>query len=89
MGHAELEGVYNTLPDLLDAVSRTQAFADCFARNWLSFFLEQPLRDIDAAWVAPIARVVQSDGSLRDVVVQTIETMSARSEIGGPMCVGL
>jgi hypothetical protein len=88
LSHSELAGTYPNLPALLDAVASSRAFAECFARNWLGFFLEQSIEQADIAWVAQLADAVQGGASLRDVIEQTIVTLEADSETIAPMCQG-
>lgn len=87
--HPELEGTYETLPELLDAVATSRAFAECFAKNWLGFFLEQPLASADPVVVAQIADAVQAGATLRDVVEGTMVNLEASSGAVEPMCKGL
>lgn len=88
LSHRELEGTYANVPALLEAVSTSRAFAECFARHWLAFFLEQPLADADDAWVAQLADAVQAGVSLRGVVEQTMTTLEALSFEVTPWCEG-
>lgn len=86
--HAELEGSYPDLPSLFDAVATSRAFAECFAENWLSFFLEQPLASADPVWIDAIADAVQAGASLPDVVESTARTLEVGSAAVAPMCEG-
>jgi hypothetical protein len=86
IGHPELEGSYADLPALLDAVAASRAFAECFARHWLAFFLEQPPDDADEAWVIELADRIEAGASLGAVVEQTITTLATRSEGTEPWC---
>lgn len=88
IGHPELDGVYPSVPALLDAVATSRAFAECFSRHWLSFFLEHAPVDADAAWVSGLADALQSGASLRDILEQTIVTLEVRSEASVPWCQG-
>ena len=40
-GNGEVSGTFADLPAMFDKIADSQAFADCFARNLLGFFLEQ------------------------------------------------
>lgn len=84
--HPELAGSYADLPALLGAVAESRAFAECFARHWLAFFLEQELDDADAAWVSQLADGIQAGASLGAVVEQTVMTLATRSETAEPWC---
>jgi len=86
--HAELEGSYPDLPSLFDAVATSRAFAECFAENWLSFFLEQPPAMVDRVWVAAIADAVQAGASFSDVVESTARTLQTGSASAAPLCEG-
>jgi hypothetical protein len=86
--HAEIEGTYETLPALLAAVAGSRAFADCFARHFLAFFLEQPMTTVDAGLVAELGDTVVAGGSLRDVLEQAIVSLEARSRTAVPWCEG-
>jgi hypothetical protein len=84
--HRELEGTYASLPELMDAVAESRSFAECFARNWLSFFLEVPKSRISSSsgWVARIAETVQNGGGFADVAAETVALASAFA--GEPVC---
>jgi hypothetical protein len=84
--HLELEGSYPDLPSLLAAVATSRAYAECFARNWLGFFLEVPLAEADAAWVAQIADAVQGGATLGDIVERTLATLESGSRGTAPLC---
>jgi Protein of unknown function (DUF1592)/Protein of unknown function (DUF1588)/Protein of unknown function (DUF1595)/Protein of unknown function (DUF1587) len=84
--HAELAGTYPDVSALLDAVAASRAFAQCFARHWLAFLLEQPLSDADPAWVSELADEVASGASLRDIVARTAQTLESRSSEATPWC---
>jgi hypothetical protein len=86
--HPELTGTYATLAELLDAVATSRAFAECFARNWLAFFLEQPLEDIEPLWISELADEVAAGGSLATVIERSIVALEARSQIHTPWCEG-
>jgi hypothetical protein len=86
--HAELAGTYASLPELFDAVAGSRAFAECFARHWLAFFLEQPLDEVDRVFASELADEVAAGASLGDVVERSIVTLAARSEALVPWCEG-
>jgi hypothetical protein len=86
--HPGLDGTYADLPALLDAIANSRSFAECFSRHWLAFFLEQPLAAADPTFVAELADVVQSGGSLRDVIGETAVGFAARAELATPWCEG-
>jgi hypothetical protein len=88
LSHPELEGTYPNLPALLDAVATSRAFAECFARNWLSFFLEHPLSEADPAWVAELADAVQAGASVAAIVERTVTALETGSSSLAPMCEG-
>jgi hypothetical protein len=88
LAHDELAGTYADLSELLGAVAASRAFAECFARHWLSFFLEQPLNDVDAAWAAALADAVQAGASLDAIVERTATELYARAEVAVPWCAG-
>lgn len=88
ISHDELEGTYPSAGALLEAVAGSRAFAECFARNWLAFFLEQPLSAVDAAWVATLADQVHDGASLGDVVEHTVAELHGRSLSLVPWCEG-
>jgi hypothetical protein len=84
--HDELEGSYQSLGELLEAVAASRAFAACFSRHWLAFFLERDINDIDAAWVAQLADAVESGASLGEVVERTLLQLAAPSSLAEPWC---
>jgi hypothetical protein len=86
--HPELAGTYASLAELLDAVAGSRAFAECFSRHWLAFFLEQPLDEVDRALIAELADEVAAGASLGDVIAQSIVSLAARSEALVPWCEG-
>ncbi len=86
--HPELAGTYATVAELLDAVSRSRAFAECFSRHWLAFFLEQPLDEVDRAFIGELADDVEAGASLGDIVERSIVSLAARSETYVPWCEG-
>jgi hypothetical protein len=86
--HPELAGTYATLPELLEAVAGSRAFAECFARHWLAFFLEQPLDEIDRTFVRELADEVAAGASLGDVIERSIVTLATRSGNIVPWCEG-
>ena len=86
--HPELAGTYATLSELLDAVAGSRTFAECFARHWLAFFLEQPLDAIDRAWIGELADGIASGASLGELVEQSIVTLEERSRTVVPWCEG-
>jgi hypothetical protein len=86
--HAEIEGTYATLPELLTAIAGSRAFADCFGRHFLAFFLEQPMASVDAGFAAELGDTVVAGGSLRDVLEQTIVSLEMRSRTAVPWCEG-
>ncbi|HTV22773.1 MAG TPA: DUF1588 domain-containing protein [Polyangiaceae bacterium] len=85
-GHPELAGAFSDLPSLLDAISESRLFAECFSRQLLAFFLEQALDDADEALVAELADTVQSGGGLADLFVQAMTSVEARSRALVPWC---
>ena len=84
----EIEGTYASAGALLEAVSTSRAFAECFSRHWLAFFLEQPLNSIDEAWTATLADRVHGGASLGDVVEATVAELHDRSAALVPWCEG-
>lgn len=88
VGHPELAGAFSDLPSLLDAISESRVFAECFSRQLLGFFLEQPPDDADEALVAELADTVQSGGGLADVFGQAMTSVEARSRALVPWCEG-
>jgi hypothetical protein len=86
--HAELAGTYADLPALLEAVAGSRAFAECFARHWLGFFLEQPIERAESGWVSELADAVVAGASLGSVVEQSIVALQVRSETVEPWCTG-
>jgi len=88
LSHDELEGTYPSAGALLEAVAGSRAFAECFSRQWLAFFLEQPLSAVDAAWVATLADQVHDGASLGDLVEHTVAELHERSLSLVPWCEG-
>jgi hypothetical protein len=86
--HAELQGSYADAAELLQAVAGSRAFAECFARHWLSFFLEQPLDSVEAGWIGSLADAVEAGASLTSVVEHTVGELYARSQTVVPWCEG-
>jgi hypothetical protein len=84
--HTELAGSYASLAELLDAVSGSRAFAECFARHWLAFFLEQPIEDVDGVLVGELADEVAAGASLGAVVERSIVSLAARADTWVPWC---
>ncbi len=84
LGHAELEGTYDSLSELLTAVSQSRAFAECFAEHWLEFLLETSTPE--PAWVESLADAVQGGASLRDLVVQSAHSLADQSQVEPPWC---
>jgi hypothetical protein len=84
--HPELEGSYATLAELLDAVSGSRAFAECFARHFLAFFLEQPLDEVDRALITELADQVAAGASLAEVIEQSIVSLATQSDPLVPWC---
>ncbi|HEY3498253.1 MAG TPA: DUF1592 domain-containing protein, partial [Polyangiaceae bacterium] len=88
LDHAGLDGTYDDLPSLLDAVASSRSFAECFSRHWLAFFLEQPLNDADPTWVSELADSVQDGASFRDIIGQTVTGFESRANLAVPWCEG-
>jgi hypothetical protein len=88
LSHEELEGSYADAAELLEAIAGSRAFAECFSRHWLSFFLEQPLEAADDAFVTILAEVVQGGAGLTTLVEQTAREIHLRSETLVPWCEG-
>jgi len=88
ISHDELEGSYPSAGALLEAVADSRAFAECFSRQWLGFFLEQPLSAVDEAWVATLADRVHAGASLGDLVEHTVAELHERSLSLVPWCEG-
>lgn len=86
--HDELEGSYDDLGHLLDRVATSRAFAECFAKNWLGFFLEQPLGSVDQNWVAQLADSIEQEASLPQLIEETVTELALRSENVTPWCEG-
>jgi hypothetical protein len=84
--HAGLDGIYDDLPALLEAVAGSRSFAECFSRHWLAFFLEQPLESADQSFVAELADMVEAGASLRDIVGQTAVGFELRASLATPWC---
>lgn len=85
-GAGEVSGTFASLPEMLDAIADSQAYADCFSRNLLAFFLEQDPEAVDGAAVADLAPVVKSGGTLADAVVQAVLSLEKRSQSATPWC---
>jgi hypothetical protein len=85
-GEGEISGAFASLPAMLDQIASSQAYADCFARNLLAFFLEQAPESADAAAVADVAAIVKRGGSLADAVVQAVVSLEERSQSTTPWC---
>lgn len=88
IGHDEVEGSYANAGLLLEAVAGSRAFAECFSRQWLAFFFEQPLSSIDTAWIGALADRVYDGASLGEVVEHTVGELHARSQTFVPWCQG-
>ncbi|HEY8946402.1 MAG TPA: DUF1592 domain-containing protein [Polyangiaceae bacterium] len=88
LAHPELEGSYADLPALLEAISGSRAFAECFSKHWLSFFLDQSPTDVDGAWVAQLADAVQSGAGLRALAEKTTVTLETTTRAATPWCSG-
>jgi hypothetical protein len=88
LSHEELQGTYADAGELLVAISESRAFAECFSRHWLSFFLEQPMDSADDAFVALLADAVQAGAGLTTLVETTASEIYARSETLVPWCEG-
>lgn len=88
MASGELDGSYDDLASLLEAVAASREFAECFSRNWLGFFLERPLDDVDQAWVTRLADSVQAGGGLTAIIEQTVAKLEASSATLEPWCAG-
>jgi hypothetical protein len=88
LGTEGLAGSYANAAELLEAVGNSRAYAECFARHWLGFFLEQPLESADASWVASIADAVEGGASLGAIVEQSLVELHARSQPLVPWCEG-
>lgn len=86
--HPELAGAYPQLTSFLETLAGSRSFAECFARQIWSFFLEQPPIEVDAASIAEIAAVVQRGGSLIDVLGQMAASLEMRSRSVVPWCQG-
>jgi hypothetical protein len=86
--HPGLDGTYADLPALLDAIANSRSFAECFSRHWLAFFLEQPLDAADPTFVSELADLVQSGGSLRDVIGETAVGFESRANLATAWCEG-
>jgi Protein of unknown function (DUF1592)/Protein of unknown function (DUF1588) len=87
-GTPEIAGTYADLPTLLDKIAKSQAYADCFSRNLLSFFLEQDPEAVDEDAVADVASIVKSGGGFDDAIAQMIVSLEARSKSVTPWCAG-
>ena len=88
-GDGEVSGTFASLPEMLDKIAGSQAFADCFSRNLLAFLLEQAPEAVDAAAIADVATVVKADGSLGDALVQAVVSLEKRSQSTTPWCSAL
>lgn len=88
LAHAELEGSYESVAQLLEAVAGSRAFASCFSRHWLSFFLERSETQLDAEWVQELADSVHAGASLRAVIEQTAARLFIQTEETIPWCSG-
>ncbi len=86
IGHDELEGEYADLPALLEAVAGSRAFAQCFARHWLTFLLELEPDAVDPAWELELAERVLGGATLTDVLDHTARTLEGRYESFVPWC---
>jgi hypothetical protein len=86
IGHTELEGTYSDVGALLDAVADSRAFAECFSKHWLAFFLEQPLAEVDPAWIALLADDVEAGASLSQIMQSSVRELVTRSESFVPWC---
>src|SRR5690606_30909471 len=73
ISHPELEGTHASVPELLAAVAQREAFAECFARQWLSFLLEVPIASIDPGWALELASEVRRGASLQEVLALSLE----------------
>jgi len=85
-GSDEVGGTYPDIATLLDKIAPSQAYADCFARHLLGFFLEQDPTLVEDAAVADIASIVKSGGGFGDAVAQLIVSLEARSKSVTPWC---
>jgi hypothetical protein len=88
-GSGEVSGSFADLPSLMNAIAGSQAYADCFARNLLGFFLDQDPASVDAAAVGDVSAVVKSGGSLADAIGQVVVSLEKRSQSTTPWCTGL
>jgi hypothetical protein len=86
LSHAELTGSYPDLPSLFEAVASSRAFAECFAKNWLGFFLEVPKSQADPAWIEQLADAVQAGAGIGDIVEQSVATLETGSRSLEPVC---
>ncbi|HVT09205.1 MAG TPA: DUF1588 domain-containing protein [Polyangia bacterium] len=87
-GSGEVSGSFEDLPSLMDAIAGSQAYADCFSRNLLAFFLEQDPDLVDAASIGDVSAVVKSGGSLADAIGQAVVSLEKRSQSSTPWCTG-
>ncbi|HEY0869042.1 MAG TPA: DUF1592 domain-containing protein, partial [Acidothermaceae bacterium] len=87
-GGGEVTGTFKDLPTLMDAIAGSQAYADCFSRNLLAFFLEQDPDYVDAASVSDVSAVVKSGGGLADAIGQAVVSLEKRSQSTTPWCTG-
>lgn len=86
--HTELEGSYADLPALLEAVGRSEAFASCFSRHFLAFFLDQPLQATDPVWTSELASAIRDGAGLRGVIELAVEALAERTLEAVPWCEG-
>lgn len=85
-GTGEVSGTFADLPAMFDKIADSQAYADCFSRNLLSFFLEQNPDTVDSAAVSDVSAVVKSGGSLADAVGQAVVSLEKRSQSATAWC---
>ena len=88
LDHEGLDGTYEDLPALLDAVASSRSFAECFSRHWLAFFLEQPLADADPTFIGALADSVQAGASFGEIIRETVTGFESRVELAVPWCEG-
>lgn len=86
--HTELEGTYEDLPALLEAVGRSEAFASCFSHHFLAFFLERPLEANDPVWTGELASAIRAGAGLRGVLELAVEALAERTLEAVPWCEG-
>ncbi|MES1208139.1 MAG: DUF1592 domain-containing protein [Pseudomonadota bacterium] len=87
-GSGEVSGTFKDLPTLMNAIAGSKAYADCFSRNLLAFFLEQDPDYVDPASVSDVSAVVKSGGGLADAIGQAVVTLEKRSQSATPWCTG-